>query len=635
MHKVIKLAFVVIFFVIIFLPVLLSDKTGGGKSVMENRMLAKAPTFADLSIKSFNNWIQDNIGFREKCFQLKSLVELKLFNKSFTDKVVIGKGNYYFYNDFNNIEIALGKYPFTEQEYVSLSSNLIDISDYLNKHNISFIYLMPPPKTSIFPEYIRGYNLKRIETPVDILETHLNGRIKYINLKDFLYKQKEQQNIDKLYWYTDTHWTYYGAYISYLNIIKKLNQWHVSDKNIEPVQVDYKDEQRLGDLASMLGGENIVNKETYKQTVIKNVTFSKQDLDETLLKIQAEQKGSQIYSYINPKSSNKLNVLCLGDSMFGSWNVPELFAQTFYRYTYGWNVHLSKELIEYIKPDIIIFSPGERTLKYSVYSRIENYLKEIGSVSGNSTNKVENNIENKKTNILSVNDALKTVNSDTLLFNFDMQEYKNNTLILQGWLYDKSDSATGNVFIRIKDGSNNIKEYAAQMQQRPDVVKYFNNDKLINSGFIIRIPVDSSYEIVDLILEKNGVYYSISAVKKDDNKNASKDIKIKDTIAGDSITFGIDKNEYKNNILTIQGWLYDKSESSTGNVFIRIKDGSNNIKEYATQIQKRPDVVEYFNNDKLINSGFQADIKIDSNYQILDIILEKDGKYFSKPMDIK
>ena len=635
MHKVIKLAFVVIFFVIIFLPVLLSDKTGGGKSVMENRMLAKAPTFADLSIKSFNNWIQDNIGFREKCFQLKSLVELKLFNTSFTDKVVIGKGNYYFYNDFNNIERALGKYPFTEQEYVSLSSNLIDISDYLNKHNISFIYLMPPPKTSIFPEYIRGYNLKRIETPVDILETHLNGRIKYINLKDFLYKQKEQQNIDKLYWYTDTHWTYYGAYISYLNIIKKLNQWHVSDKNIEPVQVDYKDEQRLGDLASMLGGENIVNKETYKQTVIKNVTFSKQDLDETLLKIQAEQKGSQIYSYINPKSSNKLNVLCLGDSMFGSWNVPELFAQTFYRYTYGWNVHLSKELIEYIKPDIIIFSPGERTLKYSVYSRIENYLKEIGSVSGNSTNKVENNIENKKTNILSVNDALKTVNSDTLLFNFDMQEYKNNTLILQGWLYDKSDSATGNVFIRIKDGSNNIKEYAAQMQQRPDVVKYFNNDKLINSGFIIRIPVDSSYEIVDLILEKNGVYYSISAVKKDDNKNASKDIKIKDTIAGDSITFGIDKNEYKNNILTIQGWLYDKSESSTGNVFIRIKDGSNNIKEYATQIQKRPDVVEYFNNDKLINSGFQADIKIDSNYQILDIILEKDGKYFSKPMDIK
>lgn len=635
MHKVIKLAFVVIFFVIIFLPVLLSDKTGGGKSVMENRMLAKAPTFTDLSIKSFNNWIQDNIGFREKCFQLKSLVELKILNKSFTDKVVIGKGNYYFYNYFNNIEIALGKYPFTEQEYASISSNLIDISDYLNKQNISFIYLMPPTKTSIFPEYIRGYNLKRIETPVDTLETNLNGRIKYINLKDFLYKQKEQQNVDKLYWYTDTHWTYYGAYISYLNIIEKLNQWNINDKDIEPVQVDYKDEQRLGDLASMLGGEKIVNKEAYKQTVIKDVTFSKQDLDDTLLKIQQEQKGSQIYSYINPKSSNKLNVLCLGDSMFGSWNIPELFAQTFYKYTYGWNVHLSKELIEYIKPDIIIFSPGERTLKYSVYSRIENYLKEIGSVSGNSTNKVENNIENKKTNILSVNDALKTVNSDTLLFNFDMQEYKNNTLILQGWLYDKSDSATGNVFIRIKDGSNNIKEYAAQMQQRPDVVKYFNNDKLINSGFIVNIPVDSGYEIQDLILEKNGAYYSISAVKNDDNKNASKDIEIKDTIAEDNITFGIDKNEYKNNILTIQGWVYDKSDSATGNVFIRIKDGSNNIKVYAAQIQQRPDVVEYFNNDKLINSGFQADIKIDSNYQILDVILEKDGKYFSKPMDIK
>ena len=37
MYKRIKQAFIIIFFALIFIPVLLSDKTGGAKSETENR----------------------------------------------------------------------------------------------------------------------------------------------------------------------------------------------------------------------------------------------------------------------------------------------------------------------------------------------------------------------------------------------------------------------------------------------------------------------------------------------------------------------------------------------------------------------------------------------------------------------
>lgn len=492
MNKFLNIFFIIITCVILLFIFLHSDFQGGKKSDGENRFLAKMPLIEELNKVTFEKWLNDNIGYRSSMMQLRAYIELKLFNKSSSKNVVIGKDGFLFFTGNENIEIALNKYPYTDDEYKKTSKNLEALNNILEKQNIKFIYTMLPSKVSIYPEKIRGYNLDITETPVDIIGKYLSENIKYINIKPYLLDNKSNQSIDKLYWKTDTHWTYYGAYLGYLAIIEQMNKWHIYKDNIIPVKVKYEDDYRLGDLALMMGGEAVVAKEAYKRTIIENPTFIENKLSEPLLKLKYANNGSVIQSYSNPSSKNDLTVLCIGDSMFNLWNISELFAQTFHNYVFTRNARLEQILIDVVKPDIIIYEAGERTLKYSVDYNIINYITQ--------KNAEYNRISN-------------TINSSSILYNFDRNEYKNNTLILQGWLYDKSDSSTGNVFIRIKDGSNNIREYGTQKDKRLDVAKYFNNDKLIDSGFRASIPVDSSYEILDLILEKNGVYYSISAAK--------------------------------------------------------------------------------------------------------------------------
>ena len=65
------------------------------------------------------------------------------------------------------------------------------------------------------------------------------------------------------------------------------------------------------------------------EPIIDNKTFIKQKLNDKLLAIQKKSNSGYIGSYINPKSTNDINVLCIVDSMFAFYNMPELFAQTF------------------------------------------------------------------------------------------------------------------------------------------------------------------------------------------------------------------------------------------------------------------------------------------------------------------
>lgn len=354
---------------------------------------------------------------------------------------------------------------------------------------------MPPSKASIYPEKIRGYNLDIIETPVDIMEKYLPDNFNYINLKQVLLKYKNKENLDKLYWNTDTHCTYYGAYLGYLAVIDYINQKNMYTSKIKPVDVKFTDILLLGDLAIMAGGESIVAKEFGKQSQINNITFYQEKLDKTLLELQKEKKGGRIVSYTNPKSSNELNVLCIGDSMFGLWNVPELFAQTFRHYTFVWGVNLTHELIERIKPDIIVYERGERMLKYSVYPMVHGFIA------------AEENIY--QDSVLKNIDKTKIIEYD-IHYYFDKKNIQNNRYLISGWAYLQNIGKTGQVYVGIKEKTGKERYYTADMFARPDVVQYFNNNAdLLNCGYSVSIKVKNKedYKLSSIIIEYNEKYY--------------------------------------------------------------------------------------------------------------------------------
>jgi hypothetical protein len=128
----INIAFILCFIVIITAPLLCINRIKNKLSVTENRYLASFPQLLDEKTGNinkgfpagFNACLKDNIGFREFFVKINTSINYNLLKTSPTPRVKIGNDGWFFYNNDNNIEIAYGKYPLTEDILISIKNEL-------------------------------------------------------------------------------------------------------------------------------------------------------------------------------------------------------------------------------------------------------------------------------------------------------------------------------------------------------------------------------------------------------------------------------------------------------------------------------------------------------------------------------
>lgn len=369
MYKRIKQAFIVIFFALIFIPVLLSDKTGGAKSETENRYLAKMPSIKELSIGSFNNWLNDNIAFRQDIIGIKGYIEYNFLHKSPTDKVIFGKDGFMFYTRDDNIAIAQNKYPLSEIELKKSIKNLRLANDILAKHHKTFVFSIAPSKVGIYPEYLYVKTADELKTPIDIFDEALKDKVNFVNLKKALYKEKEKNKDMFLYYKTDTHWSLYGAYTGYKQILDEFNSIGVFGNKKEPyMEVNLVKASRTGEFANMMGASYILKPEETFNTVIVNSKIMPDDLPEFINIYQQKNNPFRVFAFKNYNQDKNRKILVIGDSMFGGWNLPELIANHFKNYYHIWEQKFDNQTVMNSGADVILFEIGER------YSRLVGYV---------------------------------------------------------------------------------------------------------------------------------------------------------------------------------------------------------------------------------------------------------------------
>ena len=369
MYKRIKQAFIVIFFALIFIPVLLSDKTGGAKSETENRYLAKMPSIKELSIGSFNNWLNDNIAFRQDIIGIKGYIEYNFLHKSPTDKVIFGKDGFMFYTRDDNIAIAQNKYPLSEIELKKSIKNLRLANDILAKHHKTFVFSIAPSKVGIYPEYLYVKTADELKTPIDIFDEALKDKVNFVNLKKALYKEKEKNKDMFLYYKTDTHWSLYGAYTGYKQILDEFNSIGVFGDKKEPyMEVNLVKASRTGEFANMMGASYILKPEETYNTVILNSKIMPDDLPEFINNYQQKYNPFRVFAFKNYNQDKNRKILVIGDSMFGGWNLPELIANHFKNYYHIWEQKFDNQTVMNSGADVILFEIGER------YSRLVGYV---------------------------------------------------------------------------------------------------------------------------------------------------------------------------------------------------------------------------------------------------------------------
>lgn len=358
-----------LFVLLLGLPIVGISLTGGEYSESEKRTLAPMPVFfqEDGSLnpelrEEYKVWLEDHIGFREALVELAGRIRLYLFHQSPTDQVSIGKDGWMFYTRDNNLRLADGTYPITEEELDAMVRTALSLRDKLAVQGIDFVMILPPSKVSVYPEYLRGVGDGQIrETLVDEVARRLSDAgIKVIPLKQTMLDAKSDGQV---FFKQDTHWTSYGEYRAYEKIIEELTAMGLCET--PRTEVDFVAWEHTGEFSAMMGSVHLLKPEELPNVSIRDPQAVKDSPESPLYtqmaQLMATLSPNPCHSFENGSVQGK-RVLVYGDSMFGGRNMPDLLAENFPNLGFLWSYDLDDAMLQLFQPDVVLYEITERYL---------------------------------------------------------------------------------------------------------------------------------------------------------------------------------------------------------------------------------------------------------------------------------
>jgi hypothetical protein len=229
--------------------------------LMENDP-APLPEFSLSQIfKAFNvlqrGFLDKTYGFRKNLVRLQNLLDLDVLQSSTHYQAVIrGKDNWLYLSqenaELNVVEDYRATRLYSANDLARWVAVYRERQDWLAGRGIHYLLVVAPNKHTVYPEHLPAqYNkvspLDRTDQLVDALAA---AGVNVLDLRPAMRTVKEKA---LAYYRTDTHWTTFGAFAGYIEIMKRLARWH---PDFEPtIRGDYDitiTPGLTGGLASML-----------------------------------------------------------------------------------------------------------------------------------------------------------------------------------------------------------------------------------------------------------------------------------------------------------------------------------------------------------------------------------------------
>jgi len=341
-------------------------------SPTEKRALSVPPAFPD-SLKHLDSffseialYLDDHFGFREFLIYRYQREIRKRFgqtgNESNTHK---GVDNWYF---FGQSEMLL---DFTGMRHVSETRVKKWVSDYhakkqwLQEQGIRYLLVIAPNKQSVYPEYVmEAWQRVQGKSKLQQLITAY-PEISNTELLDLATPLKAKKT-EPLFFKSDTHWTPFGAYTSFLSIAEKLEQMFPSltlNKDFGFTGLKTRtcspSDNQCGDLTKML-----LDFQPFKESfrgLSKYETCARfERIDYPLSNYPARANKSPVTVTC---SEAQLKAVIFRDSFFVG--LEPYFSENFSRAVYLWKEYDQsnvEEIQKYFTPDIVIEEVVERIL---------------------------------------------------------------------------------------------------------------------------------------------------------------------------------------------------------------------------------------------------------------------------------
>ena len=318
------------------------------------------PELRDYPVR-FERFFDDRFGMRGPLVRLDHWARAIVFGVSPVPKVLIGKSGWLYFRGEDAKALDRwyrGNEAISDALIGAIRAELLQRQAFLASRGIPFLVVVVPEKYSIYPEYLPDWAVPRAaRTPFDRLVTTLAGdtQLHFVDLRTAL---RAAKGADRLYYQTDSHWNYLGATVGYGAFMPEVAKL-LPGFSIAAVQrpryvagVDYYS----GDLAQMLGLPR-----QFREDDIAPLSKILATPLSRCAQLDPAASGADVETFVyrcpNPP---RFTALVYRDSM-GIRLLPML-AENFSRSTFVTSAQLDAELVDRLRPDIVIEEMVERAL---------------------------------------------------------------------------------------------------------------------------------------------------------------------------------------------------------------------------------------------------------------------------------
>jgi alginate O-acetyltransferase complex protein AlgJ len=317
----------------------------------ENRTLAVWPQFrwdaASLRAlpEQLTRYFEDHFAFRVRLVRWQAIVRLQALGVSPSASVIKGRDGWLFYADDGAMEDYAEAPPFTDTELDVWRHTLQDTTDWLRAQGIVYLFVIPPDKHAIYPEYmpdtIRRAAISRIDQLVSHLRQHSTVRV--VDLRPALLAAKAH---DRLYHLTDTHWNDRGAFVGYQSIVDALSEEIPGLRSASRSAFEPRVVRSAGlDLAGMLGLTEVLHEEDL-------VLVPRRPATARILEPQHPNHRLTHARIVTEAPNHGPRALVFMDS-FGPGLVPFL-SEDFSRVVYLWQDNIDPQVVQQERPQVVI-----------------------------------------------------------------------------------------------------------------------------------------------------------------------------------------------------------------------------------------------------------------------------------------
>lgn len=216
-----KIAFIISFFIILFVPLLCLKRGKDVVSSIDNRMLINNP-FSDDFIGSgdktqdIDDYLSDRIGFRDKMILSYTMLNDICFQEMTHPIYMYGKDGYIFGKAVENKKYS--KYDSVFADYVK------KVQTYCQERDIAFTFAFDPSKSSVIRDKLPdGYNYDNswVDSFMNDLRERKVDYVDNLQLMQSLYEDDKKVFNKK---YNAGHWNDLGAFYGVNNIISHLDK---------------------------------------------------------------------------------------------------------------------------------------------------------------------------------------------------------------------------------------------------------------------------------------------------------------------------------------------------------------------------------------------------------------------------